>query len=574
MNEALPAPCPRCGQVPPAGAPEGLCPRCLGVLNLDIPTEITGLSGDAARASPPVPAPEEIARHFPQLEILRCLGRGGMGVVYEARQKSLDRRVALKLLAPGREKDAAFTERFLREARALARLSHPNIVTVHDFGEAGGLHYLLMEFVDGVNLRQLLAARKITPAAALAIVPPVCEALQYAHEQGIVHRDIKPENLLLDKRGRVKIADFGIARLLGSAAPEGSATGQQAVGTPHYMAPEQRERPQAVDHRADIYSLGVVFYEMLTGELPAGRFPLPSRKVPVDLRLDEIVLRALEREPERRYQTAGEFKTQVETVVMPAPTGDPDAPRGDWRTRVPFQPPEVKEIYRNLTPAERRADLRQQAPTLGISLLLLLGFAVALDALPGDWRSTRLGLLPVFLAAQGALLVIAIDRAKDFLCSTEWARARGIRPEQLRTFAWPQRRPSQSPPSLHQRRWARLGFALLLAGTLGTLILMTLSPRHDMALVFAGVSLSFALILGLKSWRDRLGKTVAVTTLTLFAAAGAGILILTGAIPLGRLRREAERQEAESRAKLEAARVQALHQALQNSAPTGGDTPD
>jgi tRNA A-37 threonylcarbamoyl transferase component Bud32/uncharacterized PurR-regulated membrane protein YhhQ (DUF165 family) len=271
-------------------------------------------------------APAELAPFFPQLEILECLGRGGMGVVYKARQKSLNRFVALKLLAPERVRDTQFAERFTREAQALAALSHPNIVTIYDFGQAGGFYFLLMEFVDGLNLRQLLRMRKFTPEEALAIVPPLCDALQLAHNRGIVHRDIKPENLLLDKDGRVKVADFGIAKMLGAVDAAGKGGGasapgittQTAVGTPGYSAPEQKTDPQRVDSRADIYSLGVVFYEMLTGELPGKRIEPPSSRmggIQIDVRLDEIVLRALEREPERRYQTAGELKTVIETVV-------------------------------------------------------------------------------------------------------------------------------------------------------------------------------------------------------------------------------------------------------------------
>jgi len=147
-------------------------------------------------------------------------------------------------------------------------------------------------------------------------VPKICEALQFAHQRGIVHRDIKPENILLDKEGHVKIADFGIAKILAPGAQDLSLTGgKDVVGTPHYMAPEQVEKPQTVDHRADIYSLGVVFYEMLTGELPLGKFQPPSRMVHVDVRLDEVVLHALEKNPDRRYQHVNEVKTDVETIA-------------------------------------------------------------------------------------------------------------------------------------------------------------------------------------------------------------------------------------------------------------------
>ncbi|MEP6670170.1 MAG: serine/threonine-protein kinase [Chthoniobacter sp.] len=325
-----PEPCPNCSAPIPAHAPQGLCPNCL-FARLAAQTD----DGAGATAQEPPLTPEELAPHFPQLEILECLGRGGMGVVYKARQKSLNRFVALKLLAPERVEDAKFAQRFTHEAQALAALNHPNIVTIHDFGQAGGFYFLLMEFVDGVNLRQAMKAGRFAPEQALAVVPPVCEALQYAHEHGIVHRDIKPENLLLDKEGRVKIADFGIAKMLGDTTAGVNVAESQPAGTPQYMAPEQKEH-QVADHRADIYSLGVVLYELLTGELPADKLQPPSsrpRGLQIDVRLDEIVLRALEKTPELRYQTAGEFRTQVETM-----TGRASGP--------PVQPPEVTEPSR------------------------------------------------------------------------------------------------------------------------------------------------------------------------------------------------------------------------------------
>jgi len=280
------------------------------------------------RFSPP--SVEEIAQFFPQLEVLAFIGQGGMGAVYKARQKQLDRVVALKILPPGVGDDVAFAERFAREAKAMAKLSHPGIVTIHDFGQTDGLFYFLMEFVDGVTLWQLLNTGQVSPREALAIVPQICDALQYAHDAGIVHRDIKPENILLDRRGRVKVADFGLAKLVGIGAEPcaegGAACGASALteagkvmGTPQYMAPEQGECPQEVDHRADIYSLGVVFYQLLTGELPSRPIEPPSKRVQVDVRLDEVVLRALEKAPERRYQQASVLKTQVETIASTPP---------------------------------------------------------------------------------------------------------------------------------------------------------------------------------------------------------------------------------------------------------------
>jgi tRNA A-37 threonylcarbamoyl transferase component Bud32 len=302
--------CPKCGAPIPERSPHGLCPKCLMAA-----AAATNDTGQATGVRPPPPTREEVAAAFPQLEVIELIGQGGMGAVFKARQPKLDRLVALKILTRSRSESAAFSERFTREGRALARLNHPGIVAVHDFGQADGFYYLVMEYVDGVNLRQAMRAGRFAPEEALAIAPKICEALQFAHNEGVLHRDIKPENILLDAKGRVKIADFGIAKLVGEPAGSDAITESGSrLGTPHYMAPEQMERPGEVDHRADIYSLGVVFYEMLTGELPIGRFAPPSQKSGADPRLDEVVFRTLEKEPSRRQQSAEEVKTQVETI--------------------------------------------------------------------------------------------------------------------------------------------------------------------------------------------------------------------------------------------------------------------
>jgi hypothetical protein len=317
MNTTLKEPpkCPQCGKPLAAGALAGLCPACL----LAQGAETDPAGGRPGRHFEPPPI-ADIARLFPHLEIIDLLGAGGMGAVYKARQSSLDRIVALKILPARNVAGANFAERFNREARALARLSHPNIVAVHEFGQVGGLHYFIMEFVDGANLRMLEQGNRLSPREALQIIPQVCDALQYAHDEGVVHRDIKPENVLVDRKGRVKIADFGLAKMLDIDPESTRLTAEgQVMGTPHYMAPEQVERPLSVDHRADIYSLGVVLYEMLTGDLPLGNFSPPSRKVRVDVRFDEVVLRALENDPARRYQRASDVKAKVETIAVPPP---------------------------------------------------------------------------------------------------------------------------------------------------------------------------------------------------------------------------------------------------------------
>jgi serine/threonine protein kinase len=324
---ALPK-CPRCRQPLPRNAPEGLCPECLARVAMDtetVPPTPPGATvnvnpqAEAAPGTRITPDVAQLASQFPQLEIIELLGRGGMGMVYKARQPRLDRLVALKILPVASMHHASFAERFEREAKALAKLNHPGIVTLYDFGQTPEYYYFIMEYVDGKNLRQLMEAKSLEPRQALELVTQICTALQFAHDESIIHRDIKPENILITKKGQVKIADFGLAKLLGGKPDTALTASQMIMGTLNYMAPEQREDAQKVDHRADIYSLGVVFYEMLTGEIPLGRFEPPSKRVGVDVRLDEVVLHALEREPDRRYQHVSEVKSNVETITSSMP---------------------------------------------------------------------------------------------------------------------------------------------------------------------------------------------------------------------------------------------------------------
>ena len=296
-------PCPRCfAPLVPSESPGGLCPKCMIAVAMGEDGMIRSAYGT------PVPAPpsiDELGPHFPGLEIIALVGRGGSGAVYRTIQRDLGRVIALKVLLLDPAHDPAFGERFAREARAMALLNHPNIASVHDAGKAGPYWFLTMEFVDGANLRQVLRQGRMSAADALDFTRQICAALEYAHGMGVVHRDIKPENVLVDETGSVKLVDFGLAKLVGGAPDAVSLTGaSQAMGTWRYMAPEQLNRPREVDHRADIFSLGVVLYELLTGEVPQGRYAPLSSRAKVDRRLDDVVDRTLEQDPDRRYQEA------------------------------------------------------------------------------------------------------------------------------------------------------------------------------------------------------------------------------------------------------------------------------
>ncbi len=311
--------CQACRSAVPAASPEGLCPACVlrfglgGLRPEKMPNPKLATPAPHIFVPPPV---QELAGRFPDLEILELLGQGGMGAVYKGRQPKLDRPVAIKVLPPRLARDPEFKKRFQLEAITLARLKHPNIVAVYSASKSAGFYYLVMEYVAGSNLRDLLLKGNLSPERSLKIFLQICSALEYAQASGVVHRDIKPENILLDAQGRVKIADFGLAKLLGAKRPAYALTGsREVIGTPEYMAPEQITNPQNVDHRADIYSMGVLLYEMLTGVLPRGRFAPPSNYMHVDPRVDPVVLRALEPMPEDRFQQVSELKNEIKSIL-------------------------------------------------------------------------------------------------------------------------------------------------------------------------------------------------------------------------------------------------------------------
>ncbi|MDB6003026.1 MAG: hypothetical protein JWR15_13 [Prosthecobacter sp.] len=267
--------------------------------------------GDPILFEPFIPPPTaELDELIPGYKFLEFIERGGMGAVYKAVQKSLNRTVAVKLLPQVHRNKESFAERFKREAHALALLNHPHIIAVHDFGETpDGQMYYAMEFVAGMDLQHLLKREPPEPRHILRIITQVCEALQFAHEHGIVHRDIKPANILIDERGNVKVADFGLAKVVGPHSVDYTATGM-TLGTPDYIAPEALDQSRKIDHRADIYSLGVMIYELFTGHVPKGMWEPPSIRSGADKGIDAVVSKAMQNNPEKRYQHVRDM-TQV-----------------------------------------------------------------------------------------------------------------------------------------------------------------------------------------------------------------------------------------------------------------------
>ncbi|MFI5402907.1 MAG: protein kinase [Planctomycetota bacterium] len=386
-----------------------------------------------------------VGRTFGGYRIDGVVGRGGMGTVYKARQLSLGRPVAIKMLPLDLAREEQFLERFHREADALSRLSHPSVVAVFDRGEVDGQPYLVMEYVEGTSLRDAMRNGPLPLAEALRVTAAVLEALDHAHEKGIVHRDIKPENVLLSKDGVVKVADFGLSRLLGPDDGTRLTRTQLVLGTYEYMAPEQREHAREADPRSDLYATGVVLYELLAGELPIGHFAALSRKRPkeCDSRIDEIVEKSLAKSPDERYQRASEMGAAVSRILSAAalPPEAPraevhvaarwtaeeegcDAPRGRWKSRM--NPAHLRDPAQGLGCLVFLVGL-----VFGLGLLrsVLLAFVVLIvvRAVPSVRRAAKwiaVGLCVVALVS--AVLLMGTSRSSDRPPSPRWLGDAGL----------------------------------------------------------------------------------------------------------------------------------------------------
>jgi WD40 repeat protein/predicted Ser/Thr protein kinase len=315
--------CPRCKKELPIDAPAGICPKCLlaaGMENFEGSETVNHMEASTLQPGPPqsVISLEEIGTDFGDYELLEELGRGGMGVVYRAHQKSLDREVAIKMLLAGTLADEQAIERFYVEAQAVGQLRHPNIVRVFEVSKHRGHHFFSMEYIHGQSLDELAHNRPLTAREAVAYVKTIAEAIHCAHEAGIIHRDLKPSNILTDAMAQPLIMDFGLAKR--TEDESGITSTGKIMGTPSYMPPEQiRTGEQGIGPACDIYALGAILYDLLTGRPPfrgessmdilmqvLEKDPVPpSALAPaLDPDLETITLKCLEKDPAQRYSSA------------------------------------------------------------------------------------------------------------------------------------------------------------------------------------------------------------------------------------------------------------------------------
>ncbi|MGK0188042.1 MAG: hypothetical protein ACI9R3_003834 [Verrucomicrobiales bacterium] len=292
------------------GSVEGMCPRCLLSDAWADDSSSGGAGGgkdDIANADYSL---EYLRPLFPNLEIKELIERGGMGAVYLVRQKGLNRLACLKVLSPSLANDPEFVERFRLEAEAIGQLNHPHIVTVFDASKVEDVLYILMEYVEGSNLKQYSQDHALSSDEVIGLLQQVASGLAVAHDRKIIHRDIKPANILIEAlSGKAKLSDFGLAKLEGASLLSGLTSVSLTIGTPRYMAPEQWESAREADRASDIYAMGVVFYELATGAMPTGRFEVPSKLTDgrYSSHFDQIICKALASKPEDRYRNAGEM---------------------------------------------------------------------------------------------------------------------------------------------------------------------------------------------------------------------------------------------------------------------------
>jgi serine/threonine protein kinase len=413
------------------------------------PEKAPTASSDSRAWQPP--APEDLQAQLSGYGVDQFIARGGMGAVYRGRHLSLDRAVAIKILPPLlREIDPTFAQRFKQESRAMAQLNHPAIVGVYSSGEmADGTLYFIMEFIDGTDVAQMVIQQgRLSSAHAMAITAHVCDALQYAHTHGVVHRDIKPANIMVGFDGRVKVADFGLAK--SSNVNQASLTmSGHVMGTPHFLAPEALMLGGSVDHRADIYAVGVMLYQMLTGKLPKGIFEMPSMLVAgLDPRFDQIIAKAMREERSARYQAILEMRQDLDGMLT-QPVKQTLPPSSSATA------PENPTAKANSLPEQKQPVVVRAGQKSSLSLWVLAAAAMAIVGFI-IWMEVTAPLVdPVKAADQEPQTTTPIDMSLVYNEEMDHLRAN---PEGTVNFGKPERPFVFSTPAkgfLTENRWGR-----------------------------------------------------------------------------------------------------------------------
>lgn len=464
--------CPRCATEIPVDGPAGLCPSCLFQLALDSTTKPDSLfDGETTLPAPrTVTVPSDV-RHLGDYELIEEIARGGMGVVYRARQVSLNRTVAFKLMRPGSLASEAEVQRFRAEAEAAASLQHPNIVAIHEVGEQDGLQYFSMDYVEGQTLAEIIRQHPLSAETAARYVKTIAEAIEYAHQCGILHRDLKPSNVLIDHSGQVRITDFGLAKRI--TQDSGLTASGAVIGTPSYMPPEQASGQKAkLGPASDVYSLGAILYELLTGRPPfkaetaldtlllvLNADPAAPRLLTPKLSpdLETICLKCLEKEPRKRYASANELADDL----------------GRFLKREPIRARPISAINRGW-----RWCRRNPWPTVAAVALVIVAAVFSVSAISYRqrlWQS---------LLDQARLERVAGNRAKSLERAAEAARIKpttALRQEAIQSIIAPGLRLMREFPNLASARpiaFTPDARTLLLSTDGATVIVQTDSGRQ------------------------------------------------------------------------------------------------
>lgn len=335
------------------------------------------------------PTPEEIQAYLSAYDNIELLAVGGMGAIYKARQVSLDRTVAIKVLTYSCSLSLQFRKLIKEEAKVMAKLSHPSIVSIYDYGEINGMLYIVMQFVEGQSLFQISHGKQVAHQEAAQLILNIAEALSKAHRAGILHRDIKPANIIINSQATPVLIDFGLSH----HTEETTLKGESIFGTDGYTAPEIQTPPYKADARSDLFALGVLFYELLTGAPPKNEYQPPSSLTKVDKRYDEFILRVINPEPDARPADAKTFISELNNILSKTPIElDPSHEEEQSNKHASIIPDSYRHETKTITKQQERVIAKKNSPKKTPSILVILtiiGIAISLGTIGVAYKKNK-----------------------------------------------------------------------------------------------------------------------------------------------------------------------------------------